>query len=52
MSNNVVYKAKACIDNGELKCACSERICSTCEYKNLFECKDATVILKKPNKEK
>ncbi len=51
MSNDVVFKAKACIDNGELRCASSEKTCSECEYKDLFKCKEATIILKTPNKE-
>ena len=50
MSNNVVYKAKACIENGELKCASSEKTCATCEYKDLLKCQEATIILKRPNK--
>lgn len=27
------------IDDGEVKCSASTRICDTCEYREAFECK-------------
>lgn len=37
------YEVYTCIDDEEVKCSAAVRICKTCEYRELFECKMAVV---------
>lgn len=39
------YNVKACISDGEIKCACASEICETCEFKEAFGCQDAKLII-------
>jgi hypothetical protein len=40
------FKIKACINDGEVKCAASAEICKTCEFRDAFNCQDATLNIK------
>ncbi len=39
------YEVLACIEDGEVKCACAKETCKTCEFRETFECQDAKLII-------